>query len=150
MSDDFKSESKLSKRHAWGRLLLRILIGWVFLSEGIQKFLFPAALGAGRFAKLGIPFPQYMGPFVGVVEIISGLILLGLYTSFAAVPLLFVIAVAIATTKTQTFLKQGFWNAMHEGRTDFCMLVGLVALICLGSGPIAIRRNAGERTNVGT
>jgi len=36
-------------------LLIRILVGWVFLSEGIQKFLFPESLGVGRFVKIGIP-----------------------------------------------------------------------------------------------
>jgi len=56
------------KRASWGLLLLRVLAGWVFLSEGIQKFLYPSALGAGRFAKIGIPAPAFTGPFVGVVE----------------------------------------------------------------------------------
>lgn len=52
------------RRVAWGLFLLRLMVGWVFLSEGIQKFLFPAALGAGRFVKIGIPAPQFFGPFV--------------------------------------------------------------------------------------
>jgi uncharacterized membrane protein YphA (DoxX/SURF4 family) len=126
-------------RIAWGLLLLRILVGWVFLSEGIQKFLFPAALGAGRFAKIGIPAPQIMGPFVGVVEIVCGTLLLaGLFTVVAAVPLLIDIAVAIATTKIPMLLKQGFWAAMHEGRTDFCMLVGLLAIVILGAGCLSL------------
>ena len=37
----------------------------VFLPEGIQKLAFPEVLGAGRFAKIGIPYPEVMGPFVG-------------------------------------------------------------------------------------
>jgi putative oxidoreductase len=57
-------------------LLIRILVGWVFLSEGIQKFLFPGALGVGRFVKIGIPWPQVIAPFVGVVEIVCGALLL--------------------------------------------------------------------------
>ena len=68
-------------RIGWGLLLLRFLVGWVFLSEGIQKFLFPAALGAGRFEKIGIPAPQFMGPFVGATEIVCGtFLILGLFT----------------------------------------------------------------------
>ena len=75
-----------SPRLSWGILLVRILVGWVFLSEGIQKFLFPAALGTGRFAKVGIPWPQYSAPFVGVVEIVCGtLVIVGLFTSLASV-----------------------------------------------------------------
>ncbi|MGA2358078.1 MAG: DoxX family protein [Terriglobales bacterium] len=129
-----------------GLLLLRLLVGWVFLSEGIQKFLFPAALGAGRFEKIGIPVPHFMAPLVGCIEIVCGaLLILGLYTLFAVWPLLAVILVAIATTKGPLLLKQGFWAAMHEGRTDFCMIVGLLAIALLGAGPFSVdRRRHGE------
>jgi putative oxidoreductase len=122
-------------RNGFGLLLLRLLVGSVFLSEGIQKFLFPAALGAGRFEKIGIPAPQFTGPFVGVVEILCGaMLILGIATLYAVVPLLIDIGVAIATTKVPMLHKQGFWAAMHEGRTDFCMLSGLIAIACLGAG----------------
>lgn len=64
-------------------ILIRLLVGSVFLSEGIQKFLYPQELGAGRFAKIGIPSPEIMGPFVGVVEILcGGLLLLGLLSDW--------------------------------------------------------------------
>jgi putative oxidoreductase len=122
-------------RNGFGLLLLRLLVGWVFLSEGIQKCLFPSALGAGRFEKIGIPAPQFTGPFVGVVEILCGaMLILGIATIYAVVPLLIDIGVAIATTKVPMLHKQGFWAAMHEGRTDFCMLLGLIAIACLGAG----------------
>ena len=63
-------------------ILIRLLVGAVFLSEGVQKFLFPAALGVGRFTKIGIPAPQFFAPFVGVVEIVCGtLLIVGLVTS---------------------------------------------------------------------
>jgi uncharacterized membrane protein YphA (DoxX/SURF4 family) len=128
-------------RASWGLLLLRLLVGWVFLSEGIQKFLFPAALGAGRFAKIGIPFPRLTGPFVGVVEIVCGAMpIVGIATIYAVVPLLVDIGVAIATTKAPMLHKQGIWAAMHEGRTDFCMLLGLVAIACLGAGGWSFER----------
>ena len=124
---------------AWGLLLLRLMVGWVFLSEGIQKFLFPAALGAGRFAKIGIPAPQFTGPFVGLVEIVCGaMIILGFATVLATVPLLVDIAVAIATTKLSVLGKQGFWSMMHDGRTDFCMLLGLLAIALLGAGSLSL------------
>ena len=122
-----------------GILLVRILVGWVFLSEGIQKLLFPAALGAGRFLKIGIPAPQFTGPFVGVVEIVCGtLLIVGLFTILATMPLFIDIVVAIATTKVPMLLKQGFWAAMHEARTDFCMLVGLIAIALLGAGALSL------------
>lgn len=126
-------------RAAWGLLLLRFLVGWVFLSEGIQKFLFPAALGEGRFAKIGIPAPQFTGPFVGLVEIVCGALLIaGLFTAFATIPLLIDIAVAIASTKVPILFKQGFWAAMHEARMDFCMFVGLIAIALLSAGGLSL------------
>jgi uncharacterized membrane protein YphA (DoxX/SURF4 family) len=126
-------------------LLIRILVGWVFLSEGIQKFLFPATLGAGRFAKIGIPAPQFTGPFVGAVEIVCGVMLIfGFLTVLATIPLLIDILVAISTTKLSVLGKQGFWATMHDGRTDFCMLLGLVAIALLGAGSLSFDNRRGK------
>src|ERR1041385_9012628 len=112
-----------ANRAAKAVLLIRILVGWVFLSEGIQKFLFPDSLGIGRFVKIGIPWPQVMAPFVGMVEIVCGsLLLAGLVTRLVTVPLLIDIAVAIYSTKIVTFAKNGFWGTLHEARTDLSML----------------------------
>lgn len=62
------------------------MVGAVFLSEGVQKFLYRATRRAGRFVKIGIPFPELMGPFVGGVETVCGLLVLaGLMTRVAAV-----------------------------------------------------------------
>jgi putative oxidoreductase len=116
-------------------LLIRVLVGWVFLSEGIQKFLLPDSLGIGRFVKIGIPWPQVMAPFVGVVEIVCGsLLLIGLVTRLATVPLLIDIAVAIYSTKLVTFAKNGFWGTLHEARTDVSMVLGLIFLLLVGGG----------------
>ena len=64
---------------------------------------------------------------------------------FAVWPLLTVILVAITTTKGPLLLKQGFWAAMHEGRTDFCMIVVLVAIALLGAGPFSLDRRWGVK-----
>jgi len=128
-----------NQRQSWGILLLRVLVGWVFLSEGIQKFLFPTSLGAGRFLKIGIVAPQFTGPFVGVVEIVCGtMLIVGFFTVLATLPLLIDILVAIATTKLNVLAKQGFWSTMHDGRTDFCMLLGLIAIVLLGAGSLSL------------
>jgi uncharacterized membrane protein YphA (DoxX/SURF4 family) len=129
-------------------VLIRALVGVVFASEGIQKFLDPDALGAGRFAKIGIPAPEVMGPFVGVVETVCGLLILaGLVTRLAAVPLIIDMLVAIASTKVPILLghgyflfsnpsvaKTGFWSMMHEARTDLSMLLGSSFLLLVGAG----------------
>ena len=120
-------------------LLIRVLVGWVFLSEGIQKFLFPESLGVGRFAKIGILDPSFSAPFVGVVEILFGtLIIVGFLTRLSAVPLLIDIAVAIATTKIPMLLGKGFWAAAHEARTDLSMLFGLLFLLIEGAGALSM------------
>jgi putative oxidoreductase len=120
-------------------ILIRLLVGGVFLAEGIQKFLFPAALGAGRFIKIGIPAPQFFAPFVGIVEILCGaLLIVGLFTRLAALPLIIDISVAIVMTKIPMLSRAGFWATVHEARTDYCMLLGLVFLLLVGSGPFSI------------
>jgi putative oxidoreductase len=122
-------------------ILIRLLVGVVFLSEGIQKFLFPATLGVGRFLKIGIPAPQFFAPFVGVVEILCGtLLIIGLFTRLAAIPLIIDISIAILTTKIPMVSQAGFWSTAHEARTDYCMLLGLVFLLLVGSGPLSIDR----------
>lgn len=127
-------------------LLIRILVGWVFLSEGIQKFLFPDSLGVGRFVKIGIPWPQVMAPFVGVVEIVCGsLLLIGLVTRLATVPLLIDISVALYSTKIVTFAKNGFWGTIHEARTDVSMSLGLVFLLLVGAGAWSLDAWLAER-----
>jgi putative oxidoreductase len=135
------------ERYQAAILLIRVLVGWVFLSEGIQKFLFPAALGVGRFAKIGIPAPQLMAPFVGGVEIVFGaLILLGLFTRLATIPLLITITVALLTTKVQFLIQHGFWAALHESRADISMLLGLICLLIVGSGSISLDARLRART----
>ena len=117
-------------------ILIRLSVGSIFLSEGIQKFLFPEALGVGRFIKIGIPAPEQLAPFVGVVEIVCGaLLLLGLFSRLAVMPLLAVIGTALVTTKVPMLLKDGFWKAAHESRTDWSMLLSLLFLLVAGAGP---------------
>src|SRR5450756_68150 len=124
-------------------ILIRLMVGIVFLSEGIQKFLYPAELGAGRFAKIGIPSPELMGPFVGAAEVVCGaLILLGLFIRLAAVVMLIDISVALLSTKLPILLgsaagpfslpklpRYGVWSSLHEARVDLCMWLGSLFLI---------------------
>ncbi len=129
-------------------VLVRVMTGSVFLSEGIQKFLYPEDLAAGRFTKIGIPSPEIMGPFVGGCEVICGaLLIVGFLTRVAAIVLLIDISVAIVSTKIPMLLghgfwrfslmklpRYGFWSMMHEARTDFSMWLGLLFLLIVGAG----------------
>jgi len=129
-------------------ILIRIMVGAVFVSEGIQKFMWPMDRGAGRFERIGIPLHDIMGPFVGGVEIIAGvLILIGLMTRPAAFFLINVMLVAIFTTKIPILLGSefmgfslrelkhyGFFSMAHEIRNDWSMLMGSIFLILTGGG----------------
>jgi putative oxidoreductase len=130
-------------------ILVRLIVGLVvFFPEGLQKLIFPGILGAGRFANIGIPSPEIVGPFVGVIETICGaLIILGLLTRLAAIPLIIIMIVAILSTKIPILLghdfwifhapkiaRYGFWSMAHEARDDFAMLLGSLYLLIEGAG----------------
>jgi putative oxidoreductase len=142
-------------------IFIRLAVGGVFLSEGIQKFLYPADFAAGRFAKIGIPAPNVMGPFVGGVELVCGLlIIVGLVTRLAAIPLIIDMLVAITSTKIPILLghgfwrfslpklaSYGFWSMLHEARTDFAMLFGSIFLLIVGAGAWSIDARLSRRTH---
>lgn len=120
-------------------ILIRVMVGAVFLSEGIQKFLFPDQLSSGRFMKIGLPMPDVLGPFVGTFEIACGaLVLVGLLTRLAVIPLLVIMAVALTTTKWPMLAAQGFWHMAHESRTDWSMTLGALFLLFVGAGPWSV------------
>lgn len=127
-------------------IIVRIMVGCVFLSEGIQKFLFPESLGVGRFIKIGIPSPEVMAPFVGIVEIVCGaLVLIGLFTRLAAIPLIINMLVAASTTKIPILSEKGFWAMAHEARTDWSMLLGSIFLVVVGGGKWSLDQMRGKR-----
>ena len=118
-----------------GTMLVRLVVGLIFLSEGIQKFLYPAALGTGRFESIGFIHPAFWAYFTGTFEIICSLMVLaGLLTRLAAVPLLIIMLVAFVTTKFPMLLEQGFWKMAHEYRTDFALTLLSIYLIFYGAG----------------
>lgn len=131
----------ISTDNARTTILLRLMVGAVFLSEGIQKFLFADELGAGRFAKIGLPNPEFLGPFVGTFEIVCGtLVLLGMLTRLVSIPLLVIMLVAIFTTKAEVLAEKGFWEMMHGSRTDWSMLLGSIFLLIKGGGRWSVDR----------
>lgn len=127
-------------------ILVRLSVGLVFMSEGIQKFLFPAEIGAGRFAKIGLPSPEFLGPFVGTTEIVCGvLVVLGLVARFAVIPLIVIMLVAISSTKIPILMDKGFWSMAHEARTDFAMLLGSLFLLIVGAGRLSLDAHFGNQ-----
>ena len=136
-------------------VLIRLAVGLaVFFPEGLQKLQFPEILGAGRFVGIGIPWPEFFGPFVGVVELACGLlIVLGLAARLATIPLIVTMIVALLSTKLPILLghdwwifhvremsRYGFWSAQHEARTDVVMLLSLIFLLIVGGGGWSLDR----------
>ena len=128
-------------------ILIRVIVGLVFLLEGVLKFVQPAAMGAGRFAAIGLPFPHLLAPLAGVIEIGCGAaILLNFFAGDAAIFLLAVIITALITTKIPIMLGRplgpftlarldhyGWLTFFHEARLDLTMIFGLLA-IAIDSG----------------
>jgi len=132
-------------------ILIRVMAGGVWVWEGVLKFVFPNTLGVGRFAKIGIPAPEGMATFVAGVEIVCGtLLLLGLLTRLASIPLIVDISVAILSTKISLLLgtsplpappvppQSGIWAVLHESRSDYAQLLTTLFLLLVGSGPWAL------------
>ncbi|MDX9790392.1 MAG: DoxX family protein [Candidatus Kapaibacterium sp.] len=120
-------------------ILIRLMVGLIFLSEGIQKFIFPSDRGAGRFESLGLPMPEFLGSFVASFEVTCGiLIIIGFLTRLAACPTLIIMILAILTSKTNIFVSNGFWEMLHASRTDWSMLLGSIFLIINGGGYLSL------------
>lgn len=116
-------------------ILVRLVVGLIFLTEGIQKFLFPELLGTGRFLKIGFSDPAFWSYFTGTFEVLCGmLIVLGLLVRLASIPPFIIMVVAFITTKLPILMDKGFWPFAHEYRTDFAMTLLLIYLFLYGSG----------------
>ena len=131
-------------------LLIRLMMGIVFTSEGVQKFLFPASRGAGRFEKIGLPAPEFLGSFVGFFEVLCGLLILaGLATRAAAGILMIIMLMALITTKLPILMNEGIWKMLHDSRTDMSMLLAAIFLMIKGGGRWSADRNMGFNVRAG-
>jgi len=146
-------------------LWIRFTAGTVFISEGVQKFLFADGLGPGRFARIGCPVPEGLAYAVASVEVVCGLLvpLAGLLTRAAVIPLAAIMVVALVSTKLPILFghglwifsqpqlpRYGFWAMAHEARTGFAMLFGTIFSLLAGAGPWSLdgwlfRRSAQPR-----
>jgi putative oxidoreductase len=144
-------------------ILLRLMAGGVFFWEGILKFVYTNQ-GVGRFTKLAMPIPEFTANFVGVVEIVGGLLLIfGLFTRFVAFTFIIEMIVAILSTKISLYLgtyplplppappQIGFWAVLHEIRSDYAQILTSAFLLIVGSGRLSLdayfaRRSQSDRS----
>ncbi len=123
-------------------VFIRIAVGLIFLTQGMLKYIDPK-MGVERFTRIGFPAPAFTASFVGAFEIVCGaLVLVGLFTRMAAIPLLIIILTAIATTKIPELLRpnQGVWFMVSDARTDFAMTMCLLFLLFAGAGSWSLDR----------
>ena len=125
--------------------LIRLAVGLIFFTQGVLKYIDPN-MGVNRFAKIGFPHPYFTAHFAGAFEMVCGfLVLIGLVTHIAAIPLLIVICTAIATTKIPELSRpnQGFWFMVSDARTDFSMLMSVLFLLVAGAGSWSVDSHLG-------
>jgi len=132
-------KNKIFRTSGTPTLIPRLIVGLIFLSEGLQKYITPELVGAGRFAKIGFEHPEFWATFTGAFEIVCGaLILAGLCTRLASIPLLLIMLVAFITTKYPILIEKGFLPMAHEYRTDFAMTMLLLFLLYYGGGKFSL------------
>jgi uncharacterized membrane protein YphA (DoxX/SURF4 family) len=132
-------------------LFIRIPVGLIFFTQGILKYIDPK-MGVDRFARIGFPHPYFTAHFVGAFEIVCGLlVLLGLGTRAAAIPLFIIITTAIVTTKIPELFRpnQGVWYMVSDARTDFAIFCSLLFLISVGGGVWSLDARRSSETNPG-
>ena len=151
-----------STDNSYTTILIRLMVGSVFLTEGIQKFLYPAARGAGRFERMGFPAPEFFGNFIGLFEVLAGLLILaGLWTRLGAISTFLIMTVAIIVTKIpiafgesfgpfvlRDLSSYGFLSMTHEMRTDWAMWLGSLFLIIKGGGKWSVDRKMSKRPSL--
>ena len=128
-------------------ILIRLMAGGVFLWEGVLKFVYHNQ-GGGRFALIGIPFPEASATLVALLEIVGGILLIsGLFTRWITVPFIVEMLVAMLSTKIAMYLgtshlplppvapKTGLWAVLHEIRSEYAQLMSVAFLLFAGPGP---------------
>jgi putative oxidoreductase len=124
----------VAKAKPWVILLSRISLGVVFLQSGWGK-LHNLEKVTEYFTSLGVPAPQIQAPFVASVELVCGaLVLLGLLTRLAAIPLIVTMLVAIATAKKAEL------ESVSDlfGLIEYLYIVLFLYLIVEGAGAISL------------
>src|SRR3954464_7818 len=106
-------------------LVARITVGWVFVESGWGKLHHLDKVTA-FFTDLGLPMPGAQAHLVATTEFVGGLLLLvGLLTRIASVPLTIIMAVAIITAKKDDL--HGFSDLI--GFSEYLYMVLLFWLI---------------------
>ena len=111
------------------RSVIQVVVGMIFIQEGILKFLIPE-LGYERFLQTSLPYPATVASLVGGIEIMAGtMLLINLQVFVAAFSLLFVMSGALLFTKVPLIFTSGVAMTLHQSRLDFLLCVLLVFIL---------------------
>jgi putative oxidoreductase len=125
-----------------GIAIVRIVTGIVFFMHGWQKvFGFGFAGVTGAFAKMGVPMPGLMGPFIALLELLGGLaLIIGLLSRLAALGLMFDMlgAILLVHLAGGFFLPAGYEFALTLFATS-------LAIVLAGPGSLSIDAAIGGR-----
>jgi len=140
----------LSTRNDSKIIIIRLIVGIIFFSEGIQKYLIVSMLGPAYFKEIGFIHPMFWSYLTGAFEMFcSILILSGFLTRLASIPLLIIMITAFVRTKLPVLATEGLLAFLHEYRTDFSLTLLLILLIIYGSGKwsVDIKMSPSETLN---
>ncbi len=116
-------------------LLIRFMVGFYFLVGGVLKLSYPELQETGFFQNLGFISAGAMVSVIYTFEIICGIMIMaGLFTRIAVIPLLLTISFTVLVGKLPIMFEEGFWLMAHISRIDFAMFLGCVFLFITGSG----------------
>jgi len=128
------ARSLLCRGQFIGPLLARISVGVAFAESGWGKVHNLEAVAA-YFTELGIPAPRFQAGFVSYVELIGGsLVLVGLGTRLASLPLIGTMVVALLTAKSSDIAS--FSDLI--GTIELCYAVLLAWLAVAGPGALSL------------
>jgi putative oxidoreductase len=116
-------------------IFLRIIVGSIFIIEGILKYLYLEVYGPTFFNEIGFRNAFFWAYFTGAFEISCGLLVLaGFFIRIASIPLLIIMITAFIRTKLPLLFDRGFWTFAHEYRIDFSLTILLILLVYYGGG----------------
>lgn len=131
-----------TSRH-WGITILRVMVGIVFLAHGGQKvFVYGFSGVQGAFGQMGIPMPTVVGPFVALLELVGGMMLVvGVGTQWVSILLAIEMAVAVLKVHLSHgfFLPGGFEYALM-------MFAASCAIALEGPGAAALGRTLSKKS----
>lgn len=134
--------SRLNRFRPAAPLVLRVVLGGLFVWHGIDKFDAGISMIEDMFRSWGVPAAGLTAPLTAIIEIVAGAaLILGVMTRLSAMLLGLVMVGAIIYVKADLGIISS--QPMPGAELDLAMLAGLVALIVTGPGAASVDERVG-------